>query len=119
MNDPMNPVAIETAIREVSTRIAKGVKVCDETYRAYLEADHCLDVAFAQAFLDHRGPQYERKYAAELATQEHRHARDVADAAYRYADRTAKALEAELRALQSVGASVRAMFGVAGTEAGA
>jgi hypothetical protein len=64
--------------------------------------------------MGHEGPAHEKKYAAELATTEERAARDVADAAYRYADRLAKALESELRAYQSIGASVRATFGVAG-----
>jgi hypothetical protein len=48
-----------------------------------------------------------------------RHERDVADAAHRFADRQARALENELRALQSVGASIRAMYGVAGRGEGA
>lgn len=115
VNDvPMNPVSIEAAIREVSGRIADGVKVCDQRYRAYLQALHRYDVAYAQAWMNYAGPAHSKKYSAELSTQAERHDRDQADAVYRYADRTAKALEAELRALQSVGASVRAMYAVAG-----
>lgn len=112
----LNPVSIENAIKACSDRISKGVMVCDERYRAFLEADHAYDVAFARSYLEHSlSPAHERKYAAELDTQELRAARDTADAAYRYADRQARALENELRALQSVGASVRSMFSVAGT----
>jgi len=111
----LNPVAIEAAIRACSERIAKGVMVCDERYRAFLDADHAYDVAFAGAYLTATGAAHEKKYVAELGTQEQRKNRDVADAAYRYADRQAKALEAELRSWQSVGASVRAMWSVAGT----
>lgn len=114
----INPVDVETAIRTCSDRIAKGVKICDERYRAFLDADHAYDIAFAQAMLGHVGPAYEKKYAAELATQGERKARDVADAAYKYADRQAKALQDELRAWQSVGASVRSMYGVAGVGVG-
>jgi len=110
----MNPVKVEEAIRGVSERISKGVSVCDQRYRAFLDAEREYDAAFARAYMTHQGPAHERKYAAELATQTERQARDVADAAYRYADRQAKALQDELRALQSVGASVRAMYGVAG-----
>lgn len=111
----INPVAIEQAIRACSERIAKGVMVCDERYRAFLDADHAYDVAFAGAYLDASGPAHAKKYEAELATMGERKARDVADAAYRYADRQARALENELRAWQSVNASVRAMYSVAGT----
>lgn len=109
-----NPVTVEQNIRTCSERIANGVKVCDERYRKWLEADHAYDVAFARAYLNHDGPAHEKKHVAELETQQERKARDVADAAYRYADRNARALENELRAWQSVGASVRAMYGVAG-----
>jgi hypothetical protein len=111
MSEPMNPVAVESAIRETSNRIANGVKVCDERYRAFMAADHTYDIAYAKAYLSAEGPAHEKRYVADLDCQEERAARDEADAAYRYADRTAKALVDELRALQSVGASVRAMYG--------
>lgn len=109
-----NPVAIENAIRDCANRIAQSVTACDKAYTKFLEADHTYDIAFANAYLDSDGPAHAKKYHAELKTDRQRHARDVADAAYRYADRQAKALDAELRAWQSVGASVRSMYGVAG-----
>lgn len=109
-----NPVTVERNIRTCSDRIAEGVKVCDERYRAFLAADHAYDVAYARAYMSHEGPAHEKRYAAELETRRERETRDVADAAYRYADRHAKALENELRAWQSVGASVRSMYAVAG-----
>ena len=43
-----------------------------------------------------------------------REARDVADQAYKYADRLAKALQSELMAYQSLNKSVLAQFDVAG-----
>jgi hypothetical protein len=109
-----NPVKVEEGIRDVSNRIAEGVSVCNKRYRAFLDADRDFDAAFARAYLAHEGPAHEKKYAAELATQKERKARDEADAIYRYADRQARALENELRALQSVGASIRSMYQVAG-----
>ncbi|SED52153.1 hypothetical protein SAMN04490240_4098 [Rhodococcus pyridinivorans] len=110
----MNPVAIEEAIRDCANRIAKGVTVCSNRYSEFLDADRAYDQAFARAYIEADGAAHERKYIAELATADERANRDLADAAYKYADRTAKALEAELRALQSVGASVRGMYQVAG-----
>jgi hypothetical protein len=109
-----NPAQIEERIRDVSSRIANGVSVCDKRYRAFLDTDRALDAAFARAYMSHAGPAHEKKYAAELATQTERTARDEADALHRYADRQARALESELRALQSVGASIRAMYATAG-----
>lgn len=110
----LTPVAVENHIRELSTRIAKSASVCNERYQVFLEADRLFDQAYAQAFLAHDGPQTEKRYAADLASIEQREARDVADAAYRYADRLSKALSAELMAFQSLNKSVLAQYGAAG-----
>lgn len=117
--DVLNPVTIEQRIRSISDRIAKSAGVCNERYVAFLAADHACDIAESTAYMAYEGPAHMREHHAELSTIDERLARDVADAAYRYADRLAKALESELRAYQSIGASVRAMFGVAGRGEGA
>jgi hypothetical protein len=118
--DVHNPVEVERAIRDCSARIGRMVVVCRDTYAAFLEADRTFDRAVARAYLAYnRLPAHERKHRAELATQDERQARDVADVAYRYARDQANAAESELRAWQSVGASVRAMWSVAGRGDGA
>lgn len=114
-----NPVQVEQAIRHCANQIAEGVKICGERYATFLDADRTYDAAYAHAYVNADGPQHERKYIAELATQNERAHRDAADAAYRYSDRRARALEAELRALQSVGASIRQAYTVAGRGEGA
>lgn len=114
MSDVVNPADVEAGIRETSNRIARSVRVCSERYETFLRADHTYDIAYANAYLRAEGPAHEKKYRAELDTIAERRHRDVEDAAYRYADRQAKALQDELRAWQSVGASVRAMYGAAG-----
>ena len=110
----LTPVAVENHIRELSNRIAKSASVCNERYKVFLEADRLFDQAYARAFLAHDGPQTEKRYAADLASMEQREARDVADAAYRYADRLSKALSAELMAFQSLNKSILAQYGAAG-----
>lgn len=117
--EPLNPVEIESKIRELSNRIAKGVKVASDLYSEFLAADRVFDAEFARAYLGAEGSIKDKEQSARLESMPEREARDVADAAYRYADRLAKALELELRALQSIGASVRAMYGVAGRGEGA
>lgn len=114
MTEPMNPVSIEASIREVSNRIAKGVHVCSERYADFLRAEDAFERAFARHYMKHEGPAHEKKYAATLATTTEKDALNVADVAYRHADRRARALDSELRALQSVGASVRSMYATAG-----
>jgi hypothetical protein len=110
-DEVLNPVDIERAIRKVAERIHEGVKVVTNAEAKAREADRLHEVAVAQAYLSHEGPAHEKKYAAVLATQAEREALDLAEVEFKYADRTARALVEELRALQSVGASVRAMYG--------
>lgn len=112
--DTLNPVNVESRIRDISSRIAKSAAVCNDRYVIMANADRAYDQAFARAYMSHSGPQAEKKYAAELETEHEREVKDTADAAYRYADRLAKALELELRAYQSINASVRATYQVAG-----
>ena len=111
---PLNPVEIEQAIRELVNRISKGIQFTSARYSEFLEADREFDRAFSRAYLDAEGSIKDREHTARLETMDERDARDVADAAYRHADKLSRALESELRALQSLGASVRMMYGVAG-----
>lgn len=112
MTAVLNPVDIEQAIRTCAERIHAGVVEVTKRERVAREASRAYDRAYAHAYLAAEGPAHEKKYRAELATARERDALDVAEVAYKFAERTAKAVEAELRALQSVGASVRAMYGV-------
>lgn len=111
MSEHLNPADVEQAIRDLSNRISNGVRVVSDRYRDHLAAEREYDQAVARAYMAHEGAAHERKYAAELATLAERERRDAADVLFRYADRTARALENELRAMQSIGASVRAMYG--------
>lgn len=114
MSSPLNPVDVESTIRELSERIAKGVLFVSKAERKYVDADRAYAHAYAVAYLNHDGPQQEKRYAADLATISQREARDIAHTEFRYADRQAKALQDQLRAWQSVGASIRSMYAVAG-----
>lgn len=108
------PHAVEQAINDLANQIAHGVNVCSDRYGAFLDADRKYDFEYARAYLRSAGPAHEKKYAAEVATTELRAERDIADTAYRLADRRARALQDQLRAMQSVGASIRSQYGVAG-----
>lgn len=110
----LTPVMLEQHILGLSNRIAKSAGECNTRYKAYLDADRAFDRAFAQAYMAHEGPQSEKRYAAEVATTDEREARDVADAAHRYADRLSKALQSELLAYQSLNKSILAQYQVAG-----
>lgn len=109
-----NPTTVEERMTRCSEEIHRGVAICDERYRIFMKADHDYDVAFAQAMVDGDGAMYLRKYRAELATKAERTARDEAQAAYKYAERRARAFVDELGSWQSVNKSVLAMYGAAG-----
>lgn len=110
----LSPVEIEHRIRDVASRITAGVMVCDERYGAFMRADHAYDLRYAREWLQATGTVKDKEATVEIATEQERAARDRAQVLYRTADRLAKALESELRALQSVGASIRQAYSVAG-----
>jgi len=114
----INPVEVEKSIHGLVQQIAKGVKVVSEAHRRKLTADRLYDHAFAVAYMAHTGPQTEKKYAAEKATQQERIDKDVAEVAYAHAQRQMKALEGQLSAWQTMSKSVSSMFGAAGSGRG-
>lgn len=109
---PLNPVDIEANIRDCAKRIHNGVKVTTDAEREARRLRRDYEAAFAQAYMAHDGPAHAKRYAAELATTAERESAEQAEVEFRYAERTAKAVEAELRAWQSVGASIRSMYAV-------
>lgn len=110
MNEVLNPADIEAKMQEISRRIHAGVKVVTDAETEAREKRRLYDLAFAQACLDYDGAAYAKKWAAEVKTTGDRAVAETAEIAFRYAERTARALEKELTATQSVGASVRAMY---------
>lgn len=108
----LNPAQIEENIRTCAERIHSGVIETTKRERLAREARRAYDHALAQAYLACEGPAHTRKYQAEVDTAAERESAEQAEIEFRYAERTAKAVEAELRAWQSVGASVRLMYGV-------
>ena len=109
-----NPVSVEKAIVGVVDEIAVGISKASDAYERYLSANHVYDVAFARAYMRYEGAAHAKRYAAELATEDERTARDAADVAYRYVERNNKALEKKLDALRSIGVSVRQAYQEAG-----
>lgn len=110
MSEVLNPVDIEREISAVANDIARGVPVVSNAEAKAREARRAYDVAFAHAYLDYQGPAHAKKYAATIATEKELEAADVAEVAFKHAERTARALTEKLRAYQSIGASVRAMY---------
>lgn len=115
MSEVLNPVDLENQIRKCANRIADSVS---EVSRREAEASRLrreYDVANAHATLKADAKNAEaRKAQATLETVYARAAAEDAEIAFRYAQRSARALEKELDALRSIGVSVRQMYGSAG-----
>lgn len=107
----LNPVDAEKKIEELSDRIAKGVRVVSGAEREAKAKRRDFDLAYAHAYKRAEGPVHERKYTADIESMHHREAAENAELAYRHAERTAKALEKELIAWQSIASSIRTMYG--------
>ena len=110
----LNPVDVEHKIQEISQRIANGVRIITEAEREARAKRRASDLAFAYAYKKSDGPAHERRYAAEIEAMPHREAAEIAEIALHHAERTAKALEKELFAWQSINGNIRAMYGAAG-----
>lgn len=109
-----NPVDIERKIEEISNRIARGVSVVTNAERKAREAKRAFDQAYALAYQRAEGSIKDREYDADIRTMHFRKEADDAEIEFKHAERTAKALEKELFAWQSINGNVRAMFNAAG-----
>jgi len=107
----LNPVDAERKIQELSDRIAKGVGVITNAEREARTKKRAFDLQYAHAYKKAEGPVHERRYTADIMTMDFREAADIAEIAFKHAERTAKALEKELMAWQSINSSMRAMYG--------
>lgn len=107
----LNPVDVEHRIEELATRIAKGVAIVTAAEREARARRREADLVYAHAYLNADGPAHERRYAADIASMPAREAAETAELAFRHSERTARALERELNAWQSIGSSIRTMYG--------
>jgi hypothetical protein len=111
----LNPVDAEAKIQEISDRIAAGVRIVSQAEREAKAARRASDLAYAHAYRSAAGSILDRRYTAEIIAMPHRETAEIAEIAFRHAERTARALERELGAWQSINSNIRAMYGAAGT----
>ena len=110
----LNPAESERWIREVKDRIAKGVRVVTSAEKEMKARKRDFDTAWAYAMQKAEGPEYLRKAEATIETMPHRARADDAEIAFKYAQRTAEALERELFAAMAINRNIISMYGAAG-----
>lgn len=110
--DGWNPISIEKAILDTVNQAAQGVSVATRAYKDFLAKQRAYKQAHARAYMQHKGPQTEKKIAVELdeQLQQAEFERDIADVAYRHARDTNSMLRDKLEAFRSVGVSVRQAY---------
>ena len=111
-----NPVSVEKDILDTVNEISQGVITARDAHERKLASERAYKRAYARAFLAHKGPQTEKKIAANIVPEvmEAEDLRDVHDVAYDYAKENNRALSGKLDAMRSVGASVRQAYANAG-----
>jgi hypothetical protein len=114
VSEVLNPVAIEQAIRSAADLVAEAVPIVSARLGAYRDAERAFDLAWARVYMSSTGPVEERKQQCVLATAEEKQALDIAEVAYKYAERKARAAESTLSAYQTLSKSVMAMYQAAG-----
>lgn len=115
MADVLNPVIIEAAIRDAVQTVTEGVEQVTIRLAAYREAERVFDLKWARVYMSATGPVEQRKQTCIIETEEEKVALDVAEVAYKYADRRTRAAESTLSAYQTLAKSVIAMYNVAGS----
>lgn len=113
MSEPINPVQIENRITELANLLASNVRTVSESLGRYKTALREYDLEEARAYMRHQGPAHERKPASVIASIEFRRVADDAEVVWRHADRTARGVESELSAMQSLYKGVTSMYGAA------
>jgi len=107
---PLNPVDLENQIQSVKNTIHRGVDIFTEKHKVFLKAETDYLHAESVAFLEHDGPQTEKRHAARVGSYQARLAMDDARAEFRYVEKKLEAYIAELSALQNLNKGVRAMY---------
>lgn len=106
----LNAVDLEQQILDVKDTCHKGVKIFSEKFEAFLDAETEYEHGESQAFLDHDGPQTEKRHAARVAAYDLRKAMNRAKVEFRYVEKKLDVFMAELAALQNLNKGVRAMY---------
>ncbi len=110
MSDVLNPVDLENRIMDIKDRVHNGVKIYSDKLQAFLDSETEYEHAESQAYLDHDGPQTEKRHAARVAAYELRKVMDRAKTEFRYVEKKLDAYIAELMALQNLNKGVRTMY---------
>ena len=111
---PLSPVQIEQLIYQLQSDLDRGVWVVKDAEEEMVEAKRHYDREVAQATLEAKGTVQEKQARVELSTQAAREEYEIAQLAFRHAERMHRTLRDRVSAAQSQSASVRQSYSAAG-----
>lgn len=111
MDEPLNPVQIESTLLRLIERAEKGAIVCAEREQAYYDAQREYEISLEREFLSSDGPIREREAKAKVATEELRAVAEVAKAAHRQSERLHRSVSAAISAYQTISGFVKQAYG--------
>lgn len=112
-SEVVTPADLEQRIAFYTDQINQGVAIISEREGEAKRLQRELDREFARQYLAADGPQTEKRYRAELETAQLRADAEVAQLAFRHAERQMRSLETQLSAWQTIAKSLLASMGPA------
>lgn len=114
--EDLTPIRVETRIQQLVDALSKALVTWKKSFGIWKTAERDYDVAFAKAKINVSSdvPYNDRGHHATVATIKEREAKDVAEEAFKYAEKCLDATRSALSAWQSIGKSVTDAYRNAG-----
>ena len=116
--EDLSPIRVEQRIQELVKTLSIALMEWRERYGQWKDAEREFDKAYATARInvDSEVPYNDRKYHADVATMEQREVKEVAEGAFKYAEKRLEGVRSALSAWQSIGRSVNEAYRNAGRD---
>ena len=114
--EDLSPIRVEKRIQALVQSLSDALVEWRARYGQWKEAEREFDRAYAVARIavDPDVPYNDRKYHADVATMEQREVKEVAEGAFKYAEKRLEGVRSALSAWQSIGRSVNEAYRNAG-----
>lgn len=108
------PVVLEEKLRNTMNEVMRAPRICYQALREFQEADREFDKKYHEEKISFEGTIPDKESHAILASMAEREAKEVAEAAYKYARDRMNAVNLCLGGLQSISRSVQQAYSAIG-----
>lgn len=108
----LSPVDVEQKLVNLVNTLSTALAGWRDAYKIYKDAELAYDMAYARARVNiNTDIAYnDRKYHADLATQDERAAKDDAETVFKYADKRLEGVRQAISAWQSLNKSIQMAY---------